>query len=202
MHNFLLSLIIKHFSLFIALILNIVLIFFSKKSSFFWLTVFFVFLALNIGFIILLSYFQYKVWQAHPISRYLLPPYTPFFYFLSYSYHHIYKDFLWSLIAAFLILSIMELSHSIFKKSLFYPEELVIVPILSSFLKWPFGFLFFFSGLLFMFFIHLSNLIKSKEKVFEKISLKDYWVFFSLFYIILNMYLEIRNPFIFSFIRP
>lgn len=202
MHTLFFSLIINQFPFFLALILNIVLIAVNKKSSLYWLIIFFVFLILNIGYIILLLYFQYKIWLSHPISKYLLPPYTPFIYFLSYTYHHIYKDFLWSLIGAFLILLIMEFTHNIFKNSLFYPDEFLRVPILASFLKWPLGILFFISGLLGLLFYHFINAIKFKEKVFEKISLRNYWVFLSLFFIIFNIYIAMKNLNIFDFLRP
>lgn len=96
----------------------------------------------------------------------------------------------------------MQISHRIFKKTLFYPEEFIKVPILSIFLEFPFQFIFFISGLFLILFIHLSNFFKLKESIFEKISFKDYWPFLSLFFIIFNIYVDFKMPYVFNVIKP
>lgn len=193
---------IKNFSLFFSLILIIYLILNNKKPILYWLIALFLFIFLNIFTILLLVWVQYKIWNYHQISKYLLPPYTNIFYFLLYTYHHIYKNFLWSLIGSIFVLMIILVTNSLFKKNLYYPEEIVKIPILAVFLEFPFNFLFFASGLFVIFILHLLNFfIIDRKRIFRKISIKDYWVFLCLFFIILNIYVDLLDPYLIK-IRP
>lgn len=185
---------IKNYSLFFALILTLYLILNNKKPLLNWFIALFLFIFFNIVTILLLMKIQYQIWLHHPVSKYLLPPYTNISYFFLYTYHHIYKDFLWSLAGGAFVFLVILITNNLFKKTLYYPEEYIKIPILAVFLKFPFNFLFFVMGLFLIFLLHLVNLFKNREKVLEKISIKDYWVFLCLFFIILNMYADFINP--------
>jgi hypothetical protein len=182
----------KFFPYALSLITSFILLYFYFKNKFrYFLLTIFIFLFLFSFHCFLLSYFQYKIWHNHPISKFLLPPYTPFSYFLSYSYHHFYKNFLWRIISAIFILFLVIILNKAFKNSLFYNEEYLIIPSSILLVDFPFNFLIFFSGFLFLLFKHLFL-----RKVYEKISFKDYWIFVSIFFIILNILIVDKNIFI------
>jgi len=142
---------------------------------------------LALFYIIYLEYVQYIVWASHPISRNLLPPNQSIFYFISYTYHHIYKDFVWRLLGAFWVFLLIYFLNKMFKETLFYEEEYYIIPILTSFIDFPLNFFLIIFGFAIIFFLHILNKLKRKSDFFEKISLKDNWVFIAIFLIIINM---------------
>ena len=196
------NLLLQNYQQLSAFILIIYLIFNNKKPILNWIIAFLCFLAFNLTTILFLTYFQYKIWYFHPVSKFLLPPYTPISYFLSYSYHHFFKEFIWSLVGGLLVFLIMLIVNNIFKKTLFYKEEFIKVPILASFLSFPFNFLFFFSGLILILLIHLFYLIKYRKIIEEKISINKYWVFLALFFIIFNIYSKLNSQILFMNIQP
>jgi hypothetical protein len=182
----------KFFPYAISLITSFILLYFhfKNKTKYFLLTIF-IFLFLFFLHCFLLTYFQYKIWQNNPISKYLLPPYLTISYFFSYSYHHFYKNFLWRIISAIFILALVIILNKIFKDSLFYNEEYIIIPSSILLVDFPLNFLIFFSGFLFLLFEHLFF-----KKIYEKISFKDYWIFVSIFFIILNILIIKKNYFL------
>ncbi|MGC8981413.1 MAG: hypothetical protein ACP5JU_00465 [Minisyncoccia bacterium] len=182
----------KYFPYFLSLITSFILLYFylKHKKKYIPLTIL-IFLTIFFIHIFLLSYFQYKIWQNNPLSKFLLPPYTPISYFLSYSYHHFYKNFIWRIISGIFILSLILFLNKIFKNSLFYEEEYIIVPSVTLLVDFPFSFLIFFSGLSFLLFKHIIS-----KEIYEKISIKDYWIFISIFFIILNMVIFEKGLFI------
>ena len=194
--------ILIHYQQLYALILIIYLIFNNKKPILNWIIAFLIFIVFNLLTILLLIYFQFKIWYFHPISRFLLPPYTSITYFISYTYFHFYKEFIWSLMGGFFAFLIMLITNNIFNKTLFYPDEFIKVPILSSFLTFPFNFLFFISGLFLILIIQLFNLVKDKKMIKEKVSIKDFWVFIALFFIIFNIYFKMNPPKLFFEFMP
>lgn len=188
--SFILNIILNsYFPYILSLIISFILIYFHfiKKNYKSFLIVLIIFLILLFTNSTLLAYFQYKIWENHPFSKYLLPPYNPASYFLSYSYHHFYKNLIWRIIGGLFILILVQFLNKLFKKSLFYEEEYLIIPSSIILVDFPFNFLIFVSGLLIIMIIHLISFKKEKSKIFEKISLKDYWLFISVLFIILNI---------------
>jgi len=194
-----LNLIINNFPALLSFVMVLYFIVFNKKSLAYWFLGFFIFFLFSLIYILTLVYLQYSIWASHPISKYLLPPYRSIFYFVSYTYHHIYKNFLWSLIGAVFVFLILVFTNKIFKNSLYYEDELIKVPILASLMVFPFNFMFFISGLGTIFLLHVISMVKNKNKIFEKISIRDYWVFLALFFIILLNVVNLKNRIFLNF---
>jgi len=177
----------------LSLFLSIILIFFRNKGKIIWLSIFIFFFIISLFYASFKSYLQYKIWEKHPISQYLLPPYQSFFYFLSYSYHHFYKDLIWRFVGAFFVFLIVYFLNILFKETLFYKEEYYIIPILTSFVDFPLNFFLLITGLLAIFLLHIVGIIKKSTTFSEKISLKNYWVFLCIFFIIINIVVKNLN---------
>jgi len=76
-----------------------------------------------------------------------------------------------------------------------------MVPILTSLIDFPLNFFLLISGFLVIFLWHLIRIISKLSISSEKISLKNYWVFLCIFFIIINItmknklyFLEVFKP--------
>jgi hypothetical protein len=185
--NNILNFILANFGQILSLLLSIILIFLVNKEKKYWLLIFLLFFVIYFGFATFKSYLQFTIWKNHPISKYLLPPYQPISYFLSYSYHHFYKDFVWRLVGAFLVFLIIYTLNKLFKETLFYYEEYYMVTILTALIDFPLNFLLLITGLLMIFMWHIVGMVKKSSTFSEKISFKNYWVFLCIFFIIINI---------------
>lgn len=184
----------------LSLVLSIILIFFRNQDKKIWLIVFLIFFLFSLFFSSLESYLQYKIWEYHPLSKFLLPPYQPISYFLSYAYYHFYKEAIWRFLGAFFVFLIIYFLNKIFKEGVFYYDEYYIIPILTSFIDFPLNFFLLVSGLLIIFLWHLiRTIIKKEGGLSEKISLRNYWVFLCIFFIIINIATKNRLYFLENF---
>lgn len=90
---------------------------------------------------------QHIVWQADPISRYLLPPYQSYEYFFSYIGKRFFAPWLISLLAAILIPRIAERFNKKYRERFFYNEEFGLMRLGIFFVGYP-GFVFYIVSVL------------------------------------------------------
>lgn len=147
-------------------------------------------LILSLFFIqaIILSYLQYLTFINNSLSKYLLPPYQSLNYFLSYVFYHYFKDLYFRILGSLINLILVIVLNFLFKKTLFYDEEHKLIFISSLLISYPFNILLVPIGLIIILIIHIKNLFFSKNLIFSKISIKNYWLFICFFIIILNIF--------------
>lgn len=176
---------------FLFLILSFFSFFLNQEKKLNYLKFLFLFLI----FIFLLysslsSLNLYFLWKSNSLSKYLLPPYQNFSYFLGYILFTFYRDFLWRLLGFLLVLSVIQFIIFFLKRDPFYDEEKYYIFISCFFFSFPYNFFFIFLS----FFILLLMAILSK--IFEKkdnyFSFKNYWLILSLILLILEPYLYSR----------
>ncbi|MER3581582.1 MAG: hypothetical protein C4347_01910 [Patescibacteria group bacterium] len=157
----------------------------DKREKIFKLILFFllIFYFLYSSFLLII---QYYVWKNSPFSKYLLPPYLPITYFLSYSLFMFFRDFFFRIIGLFLIILIANLIIFILKRDPFYEDEKPIIYLCSMLLSFPYNFFFIFLS---FFILLLMGILSWKVK--EYISFRNFWL------ILINLLL-ILEPFIFS----
>lgn len=135
-----------------------------------------------------LSLAQYYVWKNHPISRYLVQNKN---YFVSYVYFHFWRDWLYRLLGALILILTMKLINFIFKRDVFYDDEKTLIPFLSLFFFFPYNILFLILGFFVLSLKIGIKILKEKNFVSERFSFKNYWL-------ILAWMIFILAPFIFS----
>ena len=157
----------------------------DKREKIFKLILFFllIFYFLYSSFLLII---QYYVWKNSPFSKYLLPPYLPITYFLSYSLFMFFRDFFFRIIGLFLIILIANLIIFILKRDPFYEDEKPIIYLCSMLLSFPYNFFFIFLS---FFILLLMGILSWKVK--EYISFRNFWL------ILINLLL-ILEPFVFS----
>ncbi|MCS7184068.1 MAG: hypothetical protein NZ866_01830 [Patescibacteria group bacterium] len=182
-----------YFSLFICLILIFINLFFQKIKINFSLIII---LILSFLFLqaLIISYLQYLAFSAHPISKFLLPPYQPLSeYFLNYVIYHYFKESIFRISGGILNLIFVILLNFIFKATLFYKEEYYLIFIGSILVSFPLNIAILPLGLFLILIIHLKRFLIAKNSLFNKISLKNYWLLICFFLIIINIILNLSD---------
>ncbi len=128
-------------------------------------------------FSLFLTLKQYFIWQKHPISKFLLPPYQKIDYYLSYAYFHFWRDFVFRLLGSFFIFLWLKFLEFVFKREIFYDEEKILLPFLGLFFFFPYNFLFVFLGFFMLLLVIIMNFLKRKVSLHERFSLKNFWLF-------------------------
>lgn len=139
-----------------------------------------------------LSYEQYFVWQNHPLSKYLLPPYQKIDYYLNYAFFHFWRDFVFRLIGVCFIILFMNFLNFLFQRDIFYDDEKILIPYFSLFLFFPYNMGFIFLG----FFVLLLSILFKKEAMSQRFSFKNYWLFLAWFVFILQPILSNNYTFL------
>lgn len=104
-----------------------------------------------------------------------------------YSYHIFFKRFLWRLIGVLIIFSLMNLTQKLFGGSLFWPEELALVSLLTVLIDFPLNLFFLPLGLLFL---ALGSFRQGWQKgIVAKLTFQPYWPYLGLLFIGLNFWL-------------
>lgn len=80
------------------------------------------------------TYLQYSAWKSDPLSRYLLPPYTPLIYFCHYCFIHFFSSFILSITGAILIGFLFWIFQ---KKNYVNSEETLLAVLAALFSGWP-----------------------------------------------------------------
>lgn len=132
-----------------------------------------------------LAFSQYKLWQKSAIMKYVLPPYKNMDYFMLYSYHIFFKRIIWRIISAVIIFAFIFILDKMFRGTLFYTEEFLLLPYLAFLIDFPLGFLILPIGL---FALLINHIVQSKNEMFLiKRSFKIYWSYIALLLIIVNI---------------
>ncbi|BCX15282.1 MAG: hypothetical protein KatS3mg097_174 [Candidatus Parcubacteria bacterium] len=156
---------------------------FLYKSLFFLLIFSFIFWSA------LLSLLQYKLWQDHPITKYVLPPYNPIDYFLDYAYFHFFRDFVYRLVAAAIIYLFIVLLTKIIQRDVFYDDERILMPLLSLIFIFPLNFVFILLGFFMLSLIIIGKVLmdlllnnksflSNQQQMINKMlfSFRNYWL--------------------------
>ena len=69
---------------------------------------------------------QYQIWAGNELSKLLLPPHQPIFYFLKYSFTHFFENYLISLTAGLLFLWLANLLNNRCQKRFFEEGEIYL----------------------------------------------------------------------------
>jgi len=139
-----------------------------------------------------LSYKQYLLWQSHPISKYLLPPYQKIDYFLNYAYFHFWRDFVYRLIGVGFVFLFMNFLNFIFRRDIFYDDEKILIPYFSLFYFFPYNMFFIFLGFL----VLLLNILIKKEAMSQRFSFQRYWLYLAWLVFILQPILSNNYEFL------
>jgi len=140
---------------------------------------------------ILSTFLTYRLWQANPISHYLLPPYQSISYFLSYSFFHFFRPFVFNFFFSLFLFLAMVALNNFFQERFFEKEEPYLAALASFFCFWPtnliYLFLVLFLGVIFHF-LYLIFKWREKKRFERRISFYYLWLPLSFFVIIFNHY--------------
>jgi len=150
----------------------------SKKNRI-YLFLFYLTIITFIGWSLFLSYAQYLIWENHPFSKYLLPPYQEIDYYLGYAYFHFWMDFVFRLIGVLIIILLMNFLNFIFHRDIFYEDEKILVPYFSLFFRFPYNALFLVIGFFVLFLIIIIKSFKIEVQD-RRFSFRNYWHYLAL----------------------
>ena len=83
------------------------------------------------------SFATYQLWRQNKFSRFLLPPYNGFHYFLQYSFYHFFKNYLFSLLYFLILFVLMVVSNKLVHGRLFRKYEIWIAGLGLFLCPWP-----------------------------------------------------------------
>ena len=149
------------------------------------------FAGLFLGYALILSVLQYLLWLAHPLMRFVLPPHGSMMYVLLYSYHIFFKQILWRIVGATVLLFIMEQLNRMKQQSLFYSDEIATVSFLALLIDFPLHLLLLPLGFLGILMVHVRA-----KAVKEKASFQPYWKYAGGALLLINIYVNIFNLYI------
>lgn len=133
-----------------------------------------------------LTFKQYEVWLADPLTKFLLPPYQDFSYFISHSFSIFFAPRLVSLFAALAVLA-AALTFNRRAGGIFFEKEEPYLAALSFFLVGYPGWIIYLVALISAYLIlHTSYFILRREA--RRLPLYRLWVPASFFVILLDEY--------------
>ncbi|MGB9763437.1 MAG: hypothetical protein ACPLW7_05575 [Minisyncoccia bacterium] len=101
------------------------------KSIFIFLIIFNFFLSFSF------SVMNFIVWENDPISKHLLPPFTPILYILSYSWFHYFFAPVVTIVFALIIFYSIQKLNQKFNNIFFYEEESYLAALGILITSWP-----------------------------------------------------------------
>ncbi len=159
-----------------------------RASFLIYLFVIFLFLSLEV-LNASLTYFAFK---KNPISRFLLPPFSDWEYFLSYIYFHYFRIFFLNLVLSLIMVVVLRFFNKVFKKRLFFEEEIYFAGIAFMSTKFPLNiflmFLVITLGIFVAFLKKIFKILKNKKFSFYT-SLYWFWLISSIFLIIFEKFI-------------
>jgi hypothetical protein len=158
----------------------------SKKIKI-YLILFYLAIFFFIFWSLFLSFAQYFIWENHPFSKYLLPPYQKIDYYISYAYFHFWRDFIFRLIGILIIVLLMNFLNFAFHRDIFYDDEKILVPYLSLFFRFPYNALFLFIGFFALFLIILISHFPFLTS--NRYSFRKYWLYLALILFLLQPFI-------------
>ncbi len=139
-------------------------------------------------FAFFISISQYVVWENHPVSKFLLPPYQGIGYFLRYSIFWYFTAHIISLLFSVAFIKLAKRYNKKFEEKFFYPEEYYL-GALAIFLS---GFPGIFIYIIFLFFASiLGSLTLNRFSTIkgERMSFYYLWIPVAIFVIIISKWL-------------
>lgn len=128
-------------------------------------------------FLIIYAFFltglHYYFWSQGEITQYLLPPITPFNYFIHYSFYYFFLEIIIRLIFSLLIFLLILFFNQKFEKTFFFEEEKYLAAIGILTVGWPYCLLYLIVILVLSLITQLINLIIKK---YQRISFLYLWV--------------------------
>lgn len=152
-----------------------------------------------VGLILLLAFFKsllnYFSWLSNPVGKKLLPPTTPIFYFLRYSFQHYFFSPFLTIAFAILVFYLILKFNKKFQETFFYEEEPYLATIGILLTRWPNCLIFLILVLFLGIVLHLGffcfcYLFYNKEKKYDfsnfRLSLINLWLPSALLVMILS----------------
>lgn len=134
-----------------------------------------------------LSYWQYRIWLGHPLSKFFLPPYQGWDYFFTYIGSRIFAPYAISFASAVIFFISLGLLNRKFGERFFEREEIVFIAI-SIFLVGHPGWIFYL-GLAILVYLALQIFHAIKNSGLPRVSMYYLWVPLALFVIIVMQWL-------------
>jgi asparagine N-glycosylation enzyme membrane subunit Stt3 len=116
--------------------------FFDNKAHFSFLKkisnkrLLYCFLGVTFLYDIMLTVTQYLVWKAAPFTRFFLPPYQSWKYFMGYTFIHIWISHLLVFVVAFLFFALLKILKK-YKDEVISASDLSLALLASLILGWP-----------------------------------------------------------------
>jgi len=126
--------------------------------------------------------YQYLLWKNQPVSKFLLPPYRSFDYFLSYSFFHFLKIPLYNFFSSVFLLALLKIFNKIFNKRLFFEEEIYFAGFAMLVVEFPIN--LFLLAVVIILGILISLIKKFLKKESRYTSLYYLWLPLTIFSII------------------
>lgn len=147
----------------------------EKKIKIYKFT-FLLILIIYLSYSFYLTKLQYQIWKAHPLSKFLLPPYQDISYFLSYSLFHYFRDLYFRILGSLFVILLLFFINFTLKRDVFYDEEKILLPLLSLFFFFPYNFLFIILGFFMLLLIIMLKVLLNKKHISQYHSFKNYWL--------------------------
>lgn len=152
----------------------------------------YILVGLSILFNSLLSILQYFVWHISPISRFLLPPFTPINYFLGYIFFHFWLAGLLVFVLSLAFYFLLKLIKK-YRDDVVSSEELFLILLSGLLVGWPnfiiFVPLFFLLALIYSS-VNLLVFKREKNSLLQPLIFSLIIVFFTGSYLIKLLYLS------------
>lgn len=174
---------------FLFLIIVTILKIFNKISEKNVIILIYLFLISNLLAGTVLSYFQYKIWLKHPISKYLLPPHQDISYFLTYSIFRFFRDFYFRLYGFLFTIFVIFIIRFLFKRDPFYEDEKLLILLFVLLFPLPFNSLFLLIGFIILLGEIFWLMITKKISTKERISLRWLWFYLAWLLVVLKFIL-------------
>lgn len=129
-----------------------------------------------------LSYLQYRTWLGHPLSKFFLPPYQSWDYFLTYVGSKFFAPYAISLVLAIIFFAALGVANKKFGERFFEREEIALIAI-SIFLVGHPGWIFYMV-LAIATYLGLQIFYTIKYRGLPRVSMYYLWVPLALFVII------------------
>jgi hypothetical protein len=133
----------------------------------------------------LLSLLQYFLWKNNNFSKFLLPPYTPFSYFLNYVFFNFFRDLIFRLLGFLLVFNFLYLIFFTLKRDPFYDDEKYFILLSSLLFSFPYNFFFIFISFFILLLMATLSILFKKRK--EYYSFRFFWLPLSLLILILEI---------------
>jgi len=143
---------------------------------------------------------QFLFWHDNEFSRNFVPPYSPtgIGYFLLFIFYHLYGEFIFSFLSAYLFLACASAINNRYKQRFFYEDELYLGAAGIFLTGYPdlIYYIFLFLGL----YLALQLIISAYARESVRISPYYLWLPLALFLIVVQYFFKDYIPYLSTFV--